>query len=206
MTNKPRTVKKPHERRKEVVSAARALFLSKEYARTTMQDVIDALGIAKGTIYHYFTSKEELMDAVVQDITTEYIQKLEAHMCTLQGNALEKIRALIFAGKLSDEHKQTIENLHRPGNALLHSRLLAVITLKLAPLYARLFEQGCAEGAFRCTHPVETAEFFLAAAQFLTDVGIYPWSGEDLARRQKALPFLLEALLHAPQGYFDSVL
>ena len=47
-----RTVKKPAERRKEIIDAARSLFQSKDYDQTTMQDVIEAVGIAKGTVYY----------------------------------------------------------------------------------------------------------------------------------------------------------
>ena len=61
-----RTVKKPEERRADIVKAARYLFQTKEYSKTTMNDVIERLGIAKGTIYHYFSSKESLLEAVVK--------------------------------------------------------------------------------------------------------------------------------------------
>ena len=63
-----RIIKKPTERRSDIVNAARYLFQSKEYDKTTMQDVMDYLGIAKGTIYHYFESKEAILEAVIEDI------------------------------------------------------------------------------------------------------------------------------------------
>jgi AcrR family transcriptional regulator len=56
-----RTVKKPDVRKAEILKAARHLFQTKDYESTTMQDVINALGIAKGTIYYYFKSKEDLL-------------------------------------------------------------------------------------------------------------------------------------------------
>lgn len=52
-----RTVKDPETRRQEIVATASQLFQSKSYKHTSMNDVMDALGIAKGTIYHYFKSK-----------------------------------------------------------------------------------------------------------------------------------------------------
>ena len=55
-----RTVKKPEERRQEIILAAAELFRSKGYEKTTMQNVMDAVGIAKGTIYHYFKSSFDL--------------------------------------------------------------------------------------------------------------------------------------------------
>ena len=68
-----RTVKKPEERRLEIILAARHLFATKEYTNTTMRDVMDKLDIAKGTIYYYFRSKEEWLEAVIEYLVDEYI-------------------------------------------------------------------------------------------------------------------------------------
>ena len=70
-----RTVKKASERRGEIINAARELFQTKEYEKVTMQELMDKLNIAKGTIYHYFSSKEELLEAVVEDLVDEELKK-----------------------------------------------------------------------------------------------------------------------------------
>ena len=93
--------------------------------------------------------------------------------------------------------------LHRPGNVSMHTRQLAVTLSRLAPLYASAIQQGIEEGVFQSEHPLECAEFLLAGIQFLTDVGFYPWSQEDLSRRAMAIPALIEAQLNAPKGSFD---
>ncbi len=64
-----RTVKDPDVRRNEIIDVAQALFLSKGYDNTSVQDVLDGAGIAKGTFYHYFGSKMELLDALVDRLT-----------------------------------------------------------------------------------------------------------------------------------------
>jgi len=63
--------------------------------------------------------------------------------------------------------------------------------------------EGCDAGVFKTEHPLECAEFFIAAAQFLTDVGFYPWDEEQLQRRMAAFPLLIETLLGATKGSFD---
>lgn len=60
--------KKTEERRGEIVAATCQLFLSKGYDSTTMREVMRHLGIAKGTIYHYCASKEELLEAVIESL------------------------------------------------------------------------------------------------------------------------------------------
>ena len=106
---------------------------------------------------------------------------------------LQQIQLLVNAGNISQENEKIIEQLHKPANDALHSRLLA----------ATLMKQGCNEGIFKTEVPLECAEFILSAIQFLTDMGIYPWTEEDLKRRMQAFPILIERLLQAPPGSFQ---
>lgn len=198
-----RIVKNPDERRQEILAAARELFSTKSYAKTTMRDVMEKLGIAKGTIYHYFKSKEDLLEAVVENIVEEEIARQEILLEDVSGNGLDKLRILITSSNLEDQHEDILESLHQPGNMGMHTRQLAVMILKLSPLYGRLIQQGCEEGIFQTDHPLEAAEFILSGVQFLTDMGIYPWTQEDLIRRAVALPALVEAQLKAPSGSFN---
>ena len=197
-----RIVKKPEERRKEIIAAARELFEAGDYKKTTMRDVMDMLQIAKGTIYHYFKSKEELLEAVVEDIIDEDIARREALLEATPGNALEKLRALLTSGSMADEHGPLLTHLHDPSNVGMHTRLLAVAVERQARQLEGLFRQGCDEGIFETEHPLECAEFLLAGIQFLTDTGIYPWKEDDLLRRAMAFPALIEAQLQAPEGSF----
>ncbi len=198
-----RMVKKPEERWREIVSAAQELFLEKEYEKTTLQDVMNKVGIAKGTVYHYFNSKEELLEAVVGNMVDEYIIALQAVLEGVKGGALERMQALILASNVANEQEEKIERLHRSGNIGLHARLLALALTKMAPFYADVIRQGCEEGVFKTEHPLETAEVLLAGIQLMIDVGFYPWSKEDLIRRSKAIPALAEMQLGAAKGSFS---
>jgi len=197
-----RVVKKPEERRADIVNAARMLFLTKEYDKATMQDVMHVLNIAKGTIYHYFKSKEELLAAVVKDMVDKYVEAMQNRLQNLEANALTKIQILITAGRNVKDNQPILEQLHKPGNEALHLRLLAELIAKLAPLYASAIRQGCEEGIFKTDAPLECAEFILSAFQFLTDPGIYPWLEKDLLRRMEAFPGIVEQMLNAPGGSF----
>ena len=201
-----RIVKKAAQRKSEIVGAALQLFQAKGYDSTTMQDVMDLLGIAKGTIYHYFKSKEELLEAVIENMVAENIEELQTLVSGTDGNALQKIRKLIEAGNMTEQHNEILAHLHQPGNTGMHIRLLAASLLKQAPLYGELIRQGCDEGLFQTDHPLENAEFILSAIQFLTDMGFYPWTQEELARRVSAFPAIIEAQLKAPQGSFQFML
>ena len=64
-----RVTKEAQERREEILDAAEALFASDGYASTSTNDIIDRVGIARGTLYYHFRSKEEILDAVVLRFT-----------------------------------------------------------------------------------------------------------------------------------------
>jgi AcrR family transcriptional regulator len=198
-----RIVKKAEVRRAEIVEAARFLFQTQEYEKVTMQDVMERLEIAKGTIYHHFQSKDELLEAVVENIVEEQIVRMQQVVDEAEGSTLDKLRLLVQAGRSAEGGEEILETLHHSGNVSMHTRLLATALIGQAPLYAELIRQGCEEGLFRTEHPLECAEYILSALQFLTDTGVYPWTQEQLIRRAMAFPHLIEAQLKAPQGSFQ---
>ncbi len=204
-----RIVKKPEERRSEIIEAACRLFLTRGYESTTMADIMAFLGIAKGTIYHYFSSKEDLLEAVILNVAEAEVQRLQEVLENAQGNALERLEYLIVNGASHEgreDHHELIEDLHKAGNDTIHIRLLALLATMQAPLYAEIFRQGCEEGLFQVDHPLECAEFLVAGIQFLTDMGIYPWTEVQLKRRWESFPTIIERQLNAPAGSFSFLL
>ena len=118
---------------------------------------------------------------------------------------MKKIQKLIEKGRIAEEQPEMLNQLHKPENEAMHVKLLAVTLIKQAPLYAKIIQQGCDEGIFQTDNPLECAEFILAAVQFLTDVGIYPWSKEELSRRYRVFPKLIEQQLKASAGSFNFI-
>ena len=193
-------MKKPEERRSEIMAKAKELFLTRDYEAVSMSDIMKSLHIAKGTVYHYFDSKEHLLNCIVEEMVAEYIKTVQEKVDQKKNqNALIKLASFMQA--LGQQGKDSIklrQNLHKPGNILLHTKLLAVTIRHLAPLFADILYQGDHEGCFVIKNPLETAEFILAGMQFMTDVGVYPWSDEEILRREKAMALFLETQFEAP--------
>ena len=198
-----RTVKKPAERRLEITETAQRLFLDKGYESTSLNDVIAELGVAKGTVYHYFKSKEELLDAVVQHMSTQYLKSIESKVSNDTGDAVHKLKNLTQNMNVSEQWKGKIQKLHLSSNMGLHVRLLGSLVRGLAPIMAAIIEQGCEEGVFNTLYPLEAAELLLSGLQFITDTGVYPWTEAELTRRVSAFPAIAEAQLGAKQGSLD---
>lgn len=198
-----RIVKNAEVRKKEIVKAARYLFQTQSYDQTTVQDIAQDLGIANGTIYYHFPSKENLLEAVIDDIVDEGVERMQLMISQSGEDALNKIRMVISARILTENSDEIVAQLHRPGNYGMYVRVIVAALQKQAPIFTQLIQQGCEEGLFQTETPLETTEFILAATQFLLDPGIYPWKQEELSRRVLAFRSLIETLLKAQPGTFQ---
>ena len=70
-----RLMKEAEERKKEILDIAEQLFIEKGFDNTSTNDILREIGIARGTLYYYFKSKEEILDAVIDRITNQLVEK-----------------------------------------------------------------------------------------------------------------------------------
>ena len=78
----------------EILDAAAEVFHEKGYAAATIQDVADAVGILKGSLYYYISSKEDLLFEIVRDAHHFSMRNL-AEAQQVDGDALTRLRAFI---------------------------------------------------------------------------------------------------------------
>ena len=156
--------KKPEERKNEILDNAEMLFITKGYSKTTINDILTAVGIAKGTFYYYFKSKEEVMDAIVLrfiDIEMGAIKLISSDQSL---NASEKIfKIIIRQSPESDKKEKMIEQFHQIDNAEMHQKSLVQTILQLTPVLTDIVEQGIKEKVFKTEYPKEVVEFFLVS-------------------------------------------
>lgn len=201
-----RISKEAEDRRNEILDTAEMLFFTKGYARTTVNDMLQEIGIAKGTFYYYFKSKEEVMDAVVMRYIDAGVDAAKRIAADPKLSVHEKLLQMIMAQKPDTESKgQMIEHFHQAENAQLHQKSLTATILKLTPVLTEVIEQGIKEGLFHCPYPKETMEFLLVASQFLFDEGIFKWQPEEIIHKIQAFIYIMETTLGAEKGSFDYV-
>lgn len=82
------------DRRATIIAAAAELFKEHGFARTTLADVAEAVGTDRASLYYYFGSKEELLDAIVTDVVIANVEAAERTRDS-EGPAPDKIRALV---------------------------------------------------------------------------------------------------------------
>src|ERR1700693_2056602 len=81
-------------RQSEIITAARKVFAEKGYVAATVDEIAARAALAKGTIYLYFESKEQIYNAVLAD-DLEALRRLTLEKIAAVGTVLEKISAYI---------------------------------------------------------------------------------------------------------------
>lgn len=168
-----RIVKEPKIRRNEILDAAERLLVTKGYEQMAMRDLMDELQIAKGTVYHYFDSKQALLEALVERIGAQAEQIVLSIVSDRQMPAQDKLLR-VFA--VLDQYKQQNKDLvfafmrvwYADENALFRHKLYLTRVKRLAPRFAQIIQQGVAEGAFTTPYPDHAARTILA---LLEDLG-----------------------------------
>ena len=187
---KPRVVKAAEVRRAELIDCAQALFLSRGYERTTINDVIAATGLSKGAFYHHFRSKEDLLEAIAERVAAEALSGAEEVRADPRLDALKRLNLILAAtrewkAENLAQLRAMFTVLLRPDNAVLYHRILRSVFAALGPVLIEIIEEGEHEGVFDVAEPALAAEALL-------------WLGEG----RRAL--LVEALELAERGELDA--
>ena len=197
-----RVSKDPVVRRREIVDAAIELFSRKGYAATSVNDILIAVGIAKGTFYHHFAAKEDVLRAVVSDLVDEGIVQAQAIAANKDLPPADRFLAIIAAQRARGAKADLIPTLQEAGNAefrlLSHTRMVE----RLTPVLAAVVRDGIADNVFDTPFPAESVAIVLTAAYFLADGMIDAGINPELL-----LPALLvgaERILGAAPGTFTT--
>ena len=195
----PRIHRPAAQRREEILDAAHTLFTTKGFQPTTMEDILRIVGIAKGTLYYHFPSKEQILKALVLRIVHQ-VEQQAREIATSSAPAADKLAAIMSAMRLVDTETKLVDQFHAPGNAEFHLLSITAMIEHLTPVLAEVITQGVAEGAFTTERPYDVIELLLSASGILLDQDIMKPSPAELARRQETLIWASETLLGAEPG------
>lgn len=195
----PRIHRPAAQRREEILDAAHTLFTTKGFQPTTMEDILGIVGIAKGTLYYHFPSKEQILKALVLRIVHQ-VEQQAREIATSSAPAADKLAAIMSAMRLVDTETKLVDQFHAPGNAEFHLLSITAMIEHLTPVLAEVITQGVAEGAFTTERPYDVIELLLSASGILLDQDIMKPSPAELARRQETLIWASETLLGAEPG------
>jgi AcrR family transcriptional regulator len=152
-----------HTVRKEAfLEAAQRLLQTKGYEAMSIQDLLEELGVSRGAFYHYFDSKQALLEAVVDRITDAALGAVEPVINDVSLPAADKLtRVFADIGRWKTARRALVLSLMEvwmsDENAIYREKIRQRLMTRLAPLLAQIVQQGIAEGAFTARSPQDTA-------------------------------------------------
>lgn len=195
-----RTVKSAPERRNEILDIASELFVQKGFEGTSTNDILEKVGIARGTLYYHFKSKEEILDAIVERVNQQVVERLKEIVGKKEMPIMERLVLAVRALRVDTElGEELMEQVHKPQNALMHQKMQEVLLKQITPLFQELIEEGIQQGLVETYFPKETLEMILLYAFIMFDDEMEQ-SEEERNLRIKAFVFNVERLLGAPNG------
>ncbi len=202
-----RVVKEAEERRNEILDAADELFAQKGFDGTSTNDILGKVGIARGTLYYHFKSKEELMDALIERHSVRLFDTARQIAADREIPIVERITRVVMSMNLSgDSSGEIMEHIHKPQNALMHQKIQKMIVSGLTPILAEMIREGIEQGMFSTPFPYECMEMIIIYANTVFDHDAAAMSGEELLARIQAFVFNLERLLGAESGSLSVVM
>ena len=194
-------------RRTEILDAAEELFGTNGYEQTTTNDIMHKAGIAKGTLYYHFTSKEEILDALLERMGRRMIAK--ALICAGQKEepVFERMFQVLMALNASRAgKKEIVEIMHQPRNELLHEKSRALILKEAGPILTGLVQEGIEQGICNCKYPAQTVEMVMLYVLIaFDDMGGGKEDAVKMVERIDAFIVNLENLFGTKKGAFDFV-
>jgi len=206
-----RIIKEHDERLNELLDVGQQLFFQKGYELTSVNDIIEKVGVAKGTFYHYFKSKDDLLDKLIDRWTHLTMARLENQVMNQEKlNAVEKLN--LFFTTIRDFKVENLELmkvlllvLYQDENLLLRHKLVKKSIEHLIPYLVEILKQGAEDETFKIENVEDTAEFIFSIYQNMADILVHllleaeekPENIDKLENKLKVYERSLEKILGA---------
>ncbi|MCX4324037.1 MAG: TetR/AcrR family transcriptional regulator [Lachnospiraceae bacterium] len=195
-----RIVKEAEERKNEILDVAARLFSAKGFDNTSTNDILQEVGIARGTLYYHFQSKEEILDAVIERMIRQMLAEAGALAKRKELPVLQRLTLMIRALQVKEGWSDGLmEQIHKPQNALMHQKIQERLLAGMNPLFTGLIEEGAAAGICHTDYPEEVAEMTFLYANTAFDA-LASQTEEERQRKTAAFIYNLERLLQMEQG------
>ena len=191
-------------RREEIIMAARGLFINKGYDKTSVNDILNIVNIAKGTFYYYFSSKAEVLESIVTNIVDEGILRAEYKLKDKTVPLLNRFILVIMGQRPEFEGSDVIkEEMHKVENTKLERLYLREMIKRLTPILEELIIEGIDQNIFKTDYPREAIESILLLGHMMFDWEVFQWNIEEYPIKIKAFLTNMEKILGTKEGELD---
>lgn len=180
----------------DILSTAYNFFIEKGYEKTSVQEIINELGISKGAIYHYFKSKEEILQSVLfseREKANTYLDKLIKEVDGY--NAQEKIKHIL--NRLASNEKINTTNrflLNQTNNSkAIMQNIIQTVNIDSIKFY-ELIQDGVKDGSLNTKFPKECSELLLLLCNIWLNPILFNRTYEETINRFIFIQFTMKQL------------
>ncbi|MCU1683613.1 MAG: TetR family transcriptional regulator [Amycolatopsis sp.] len=169
---------------RRLLSHATKLFAKKGFDRTSVQEIVEAAGVTKGAMYHYFGSKDDLLYEIYARVLREQTEQLEK-VAVIDAPLRERLTAAASDVVVStiaslDDNKIFAQSMHQLSAE--KQKAVRAERRKYHERFRTLIEEGQASGDFRADKPADlVVDFFFGSVHHL---GSWYHRGGSLTARQ----------------------
>ena len=200
------TKKDPEERRNDIIHAAKKVFLEEGYDKTLVSQIVMSLGLAQGTFYYYFKSKEHILIEILQKAWDSFAAEIDKKLSNTGLCTLEKLNLLLKMIFMPD--KEMIDGhyfrlLHDHGIRSKFNQVINDIRVtKLKPVFSEIVYTGIKNGTFKeIRHVEDITEILLYGISKFMNGNSYPLADEQIYRsKMESLGELFEKILGVEKG------
>ncbi len=161
-------------RREAFVEAAQRLMQIRGWEQMSIQDVLDEVEASRGAFYHYFDSKQALLEAVIDRMVEAALASLDPTVEAPNLRAQDKlVRVFSGIGRWKTDRKELIlaflDVWLSDEHAVVREKFRHKLVARFVPVLARIVEQGIEEASFRVESPDATARVLMMLLQGLQE-------------------------------------
>ena len=159
-----RPTPQPATRRDELLELAAAMFAERGLRATTVRDIADSAGILSGSLYHHFSSKEEMVDEVLRTFLTWLFDRYQ-HIVDTEPNPLARLKGLFMASFDAIEHRHAEVVIYQDEAKRLSSQprfsYVEELNQRHRAMWVDLLNEGIAQGYFQSGMDVDLVYRFI---------------------------------------------
>ena len=161
---------KGERRKQELLRIAYQMFIQKGYEETSIDEIIAEAHIAKGTYYYYFSSKEAMLEEVINMMISDEVKRARA-ILSAPIPVPRKLVGVITSLRPEQSESNIADALNQKENIVMHEKIGRRIVDEAVPLLSEVVSEGIGQGIFNCDHIEERVRMILIMSQHLFDNG-----------------------------------
>lgn len=193
-----------------ILDAMQELMSTSSIQTISVSEIAQKAGIGKGSIYYYFNSKNDIIEAVIERSYSRVLDEGQALAASQDMGAFEKMEIIYQAcldSSLELKRQEALTTFNeQQQSALIHQKFVGIIISRLEPILTDIIRQGIAEGKIRCDYPEETARIILTILTVTLDNSLAPVSQEKITRVLAGFAWMLEESQDIPENTLQFLL